>query len=363
MGCKCTTEQDYDINDLPCMDGFYGYGPFLSVIDPCYKDNTFKTDSYRTFNENYVLTVNPIRTKLYNKIVRKFNESGGKYKVEAVTLEEVNEAIKQNPYAHKILNYTLGQAMKGLNPDDWRDVTYSAMRPISVTSSDGSVQYYAGDYNNYGECHGKGIWVKDRAVYAGTFRDDLFDGRGVYIKPNGSYYIGDFKKGKIEGKGKNYKNGYMVYEGTYKNNKKEGYGKERYKDGSVFMGNFSNNDKSGHGTFLMSNGSAYQGHFNDTNFEGEGTYIWPDGNKYIGNFKNGKFEGEGRIFYADGTEFSGTFSNGLKDGEGTFNLGNGEVYSGVWKNDFLHGPGTYSNNGMTKNVEFRFGKLCSEVER
>ena len=41
---------------------------------------------------------------------------------------------------------------------------------IRVLDLDGGSQYYQGGYNSKGECHGKGIWIRDYDIYIGNFR-------------------------------------------------------------------------------------------------------------------------------------------------------------------------------------------------
>ena len=59
------------------------------------------------------------------------------------------------------------------------DVKYRDMPPIKVLDPEGGSQYYQGGFNKKGECHGKGIWIRDYDIYIGNFKNDQFHGKGL----------------------------------------------------------------------------------------------------------------------------------------------------------------------------------------
>ena len=68
------------------------------------------------------------------------------------------------------------------------DVFYKNVNPIKVIDNENLTQYYFGGFNKKGQCHGKGIWVKDFNVYVGNFKNDEFHGTGLFITEQGDYY-------------------------------------------------------------------------------------------------------------------------------------------------------------------------------
>ena len=68
----------------------------------------------------------------------------------------------------------------------------------------------------------KKILEKEReySIFKGDWKNDKFDGKGIFYFNDGERYEGDFKNNKFDGKGKfHYKNGNR-YEGDWKNDKK-----------------------------------------------------------------------------------------------------------------------------------------------
>ena len=61
-------------------------------------------------------------------------------------------------------------------------------------------------------------------TYSGEWKNNLFDGDGVFLYQNGDRYVGQFKKDLPEGKGTyQYKNG-DLYVGAWKNGKRQSKG-------------------------------------------------------------------------------------------------------------------------------------------
>ena len=59
---------------------------------------------------------------------------------------------------------------------------------------------YKGEFKN-GKKSGIGKMIIKKDVYEGEFRNDLFDGKGVYYYSNGNKWEGKFRKGKRHGMG------------------------------------------------------------------------------------------------------------------------------------------------------------------
>ena len=120
---------------------------------------------------------------------------------------------------------------------------YKDINPIKVLDPEGGIQYYKGGFNSQGQCHGRGIWIKDYNIYIGNFKNDEFNGTGLFITQLGDYYFGNWKNSKCNGYGSLMMDKKLVYQGTFKNSKKEGYGEERYPDGDMYKGHFMKEKK------------------------------------------------------------------------------------------------------------------------
>jgi len=58
---------------------------------------------------------------------------------------------------------------------------------------------------------------KDGTVYEGKFKNDLFDGVGKLLLPNGNRIESNFEKGMMHGKGIIYYSNNDIYYGEFKN--------------------------------------------------------------------------------------------------------------------------------------------------
>ena len=57
----------------------------------------------------------------------------------------------------------------------------------------------------------------NQTIYEGQLKNDIYNGFGRYIYPNGSYYIGHWKDGRRSGWGKLVDKNGRVFEGMWKN--------------------------------------------------------------------------------------------------------------------------------------------------
>ena len=84
-------------------------------------------------------------------------------------------------------------------------------------------------------------------VYEGDFKDNYYDGYGIYKFAKGGVYEGEWKKGAYEGKGiYKFPDG-GIYDGEWKKGIYEGKGIFKYADGRVYEGDFKNNVPHGYG--------------------------------------------------------------------------------------------------------------------
>jgi len=109
--------------------------------------------------------------------------------------------------------------------------------------------YYEGQILN-GKRSGRGTIKTEEGqlVYEGDFKDDLYEGEGMWISDQGLVYTGNFSQGKRNGKGMMFSNESKYrYDGEWIEDLKCGNGNETNPDGSYYIGEFLNNKKNGNG--------------------------------------------------------------------------------------------------------------------
>ena len=78
---------------------------------------------------------------------------------------------------------------------------------------------------------------KNGCIYEGDFHDNMIDGKGKYIYPDGKEYNGDFQKGLKHGYGRLSWNIDKYFEGFWINNRQHGEGMF-YLNGQILKGIF-----------------------------------------------------------------------------------------------------------------------------
>ena len=274
---------------------------------------------------------------------------GLKGKYFEVSSEEFDAALTHNYFAYDIIK--MYEPKINLIPYE-QDVFYKDINPIKVLDNEGCYQYYKGGFNQKGQCHGKGIWIKDFNIYIGNFKNDEFDGTGLFITEQGDYYFGQWKNSKYDGYGSVIASKKLIYRGFFKNGKKEGFGEEAYPDGDYYDGAFKNGEKNGRGNYIYSDGSNYNGYFKNSKYNGYGNLKWGGGDKIKGDFKEGKLDGKGNFSWVDGSKFEGNFIDDKKTGKGTYLWGDGKSYTGYWNDNNACGTGIYNVPNIGKESIF-----------
>ena len=147
--------------------------------------------------------------------------------------------------------------------------------------------------------------------YMGEFNNNIRDGVGECILPNGNIYLGEFKEDLMNGIGK------MIY-----------------KNGDEYIGQWINGKKDGIGVFTWSDNTRYNGEFKENKMCGQGQCFDQQGNLiYEGQWKNNCIHGFGKYIWGEGKVYEGEFIRGKKHGKGTFYLNDELIYEGTWKFD------------------------------
>lgn len=139
------------------------------------------------------------------------------------------------------------------------------------------------------------------------------------------------------------------YEGTWKDNKFNGRGVYYFKDGDRYEREFINGNFHGYGKYFYQNGSMYDGNWIKGKKSGLGKFIYADGEAYEGQFVNDLFHGLGRVILTTGGKIDGEWSNDEKHG----------VQIECDKNGILHGSEVYKNGKVVRRLDY----LEAEKER
>ena len=147
---------------------------------------------------------------------------------------------------------------KGLNYNPFNDYLYKGDFKNSLKDGYGEELFdgykYIGEFsddkkNGHGE-----IVFKNNDKYKGTFINNKFNGKGIYIWHEiNKEYNGNFVDGKMHGNGILKWGGYMYYKGGFNNGIKEGKGEIGYINGIKFFFDFQNDLPSYKGFMLDAN--------------------------------------------------------------------------------------------------------------
>ena len=305
-------------------------------------------------DEDYDLTTRELKLVLLKKVCYKND-----YLVlKNISNEEFDNQLKNKPKYYHIMNQ-LKQMIRTINFDSPDFRNNSAFKITNV--SDGEVQYYKGGFNYKGECTGEGTWLNNYNIYYGNFRDDLFNGKGVFLNTRGDYYFGDWENGTPNGQGFIVFNGMKAYEGEFKDGQKYGKGIEIFPEGDYYKGDFVNGLREGHGKYNYAGGAFYEGTMKNSKFDGNGVFSWTNGQKYNGQFNNGKMNGHGTFQWKDGSSFTGYYSNNTKQGEGEYKWANGSVLQTNWINNQPNGNSIFITKGFKENMNYKNGSIIGSV--
>ena len=275
-----------------------------------------------------------------------------------ISNEEFNNQLKNKPVFYRIKNQLKAQ----LHQIEFDNSFYTNVSAFKVTNvSTGEIQYYKGSFDSSGNCSGEGLWLNNYNIYYGNFRDDVFNGLGVFMNTRGDYYFGQWVNGVPHGYGFIVFNGIKAYEGQFLDGQKCGNGVEQFPGGDTYQGEFANGQREGQGKYKYAGGAMYNGGMKNSKFDGEGTFIWSNGQKYNGGFNNGKMNGHGTFTWKDGSSFSGYYTNNVKQGEGEYKWNNGSMLQGHWINNKPNGNSTYVTKGFKESLSYQEGTIIGSV--
>ena len=305
-------------------------------------------------DEDYDPSIRELKILLLKKVCSKSD-----YLVlKLISNEEFENQLKNKPIYYRIKN----QLKNEIRHISFDSPDYQNISPFKIINvEDGETQYYKGSFNYKGECTGEGIWLNNYNIYYGNFRDDKFNGQGVFMNTRGDYFFGEWENGVPNGKGFIVFNGMKAYEGNFRDGQKCGEGEEYFPDGDKYVGEFMNNNRDGRGRYQYAGGAFYEGNMKNSKFDGDGVFQWSNGQQYTGKFNNGKMNGYGTFKWNDGSSFTGYYSNNIKQGEGEYKWGNGSILQGNWVNNQPNGNSTFVTKGFKENMSYKNGSIMGSV--
>lgn len=182
--------------------------------------------------------------------------------------------------------------------------------------------------------------------YSGTLQENMPEGLGKYIWPDGCAYAGEWRRGMRHGKGKMLWPSGAVYEGEFFSGYMHGAGTYIGSDGSSYRGRWKLNFKHGLGYQTFPNGDTFEGSWINGNIEGAGKYVWANGNIFIGSMRGGKMSGKGTLTWKNGDTFEGNWSDGMMHGSGVYTWSDGACFVGTWTRGLKDGKGAFYPKGI-----------------
>lgn len=226
------------------------------------------------------------------------------------------------------------------------------------------VLYYKGEFKA-GVVHGKGLAYSsgepNKVVFEGLFKNGFRDDGTMFYK-DGPTYVGGFKNGMREGKGRYLRaDGSISYEGEYKNDFREGIGRKFSRNGKIkYQGEFKNNEPNGFGKKFNQDDSYIEGTF-ENDFLIIGKMFYPNGSLHSEiewNSTDHRYEGK-IYFLVEGKTYVGHLGLDLKpNGFGRMTYHNkSKFYEGEWQNGQRHGLGIMHGRSWTKSGIWKNDKL------
>ena len=213
---------------------------------------------------------------------------------------------------------------------------------------------------------GQGKLVMDggRSWYEGTFVEDLYEGKGEMLYPNGDRYKGGFSAGLKEGEGVldkaenrsistgTWKKDVMVGLGTTINMSVRSFKTPINLDGATALGrsgmpklaggtmSATSMKSLGEGLDAIMQKGTYTGPIDEGIPSGEeGVCKYGDGSEYSGEWKSGRRNGTGVLVFRNSDLFEGKWVGDVRSGQGKFTSVLLSDYDGVWEDNVPHGLG------------------------
>uniref|UniRef100_A0A7S3BCK0 MORN repeat-containing protein 3 n=1 Tax=Haptolina ericina TaxID=156174 RepID=A0A7S3BCK0_9EUKA len=137
--------------------------------------------------------------------------------------------------------------------------------------------------------------------YLGEWKENKYDGKGTLESDDGTRYVGEWRAGKRNGMGTLWirrADGklYKQYAGQWKDDLQDGRGVQTI-DGETYNGEWSKGVRHGVGICHYAAGGVYEGEWFNDQRHGFGVFDYVNGDHFEGGWVEDKKEGEGVHFY------------------------------------------------------------------
>ena len=190
----------------------------------------------------------------------------------------------------------------------------------------------------------KGINIQN-TFYAGEVINDIPNGFGIMLYPNGAYYIGQFEKGQNTGFGLYMDvNGKKAILGKFNNLQLNGVGLEANSNNTASFGNYLEGELIDEVRFI----NCMDYNFNDQIFNYNIQLCPGNGTTYFGGINNNYFHLAGVFCYDVGINYIGQYNNGYQNGLGIKVYPDGRFYIGMFEQDSFNGYGIFIDKDSYK---------------
>ena len=152
--------------------------------------------------------------------------------------------------------------------------------------------------------------MNENKLIKGYWINGILGGTGCEIGSD-YIYLGYFVDNEKNGCGTQIWDDEAKYQGEWKDNKFEGYGIYYYPDGKIYMGQWSNSYKNGFGELIWPDGKKYVGFYLEDQKDGFGIYYIKKYCFIISFWKNGKRHGLGKYIKGEQINYQNWINNEL----------------------------------------------------
>ena len=307
----------------------------------------------------------PCKGENYKKYVNCYGSYEGKdyskiYNIPGLTNNYVGEFGDLPGLAHGkgiVDNYINGEHT-ATNIGNFKNDKYDGLSTyIGSDSETGGSFISVAEWKEDELLNGTDFWIDEKFIYVGQFKDELFNGLGVSMGPDGWTY-GTFKDDDL------------INENYFSKDLCEGQDRSKWNNCVVKQESFDGLNKYldwgiNKASEIYSGEVKFDG--KKPVFEGKGlvaTYV--DGKLeyiYAGEFKNGYRDGYGTDYDVIANKiYVGQFKRNNFHGYGTLQLEDGKTYVGYFSNNSYHGLGIIVTNDKKNISSYYYGELIYEVK-
>lgn len=203
---------------------------------------------------------------------------------------------------------------------------------------------------------------EDGSITEGRFSDEILEGSGRQIFPNGVSISGNFSNGTIKGMAELAMPNGTRFAAPMKKRKFQGEGIAYFPNGSKAAIIFLDHKIIKSGPLTLKDGTLIDVPHKNGVANGTGSITYSSGKKYYGPVQNNIGTGKGFIRYATRARYEGEVVDGMAEGKGVLQTASGKYrIQGEFKQDVPHNLATvYFENGDRLQGRYHVGELIGE---